>query len=108
MNDNHQNRGVGFPLGNKSVMAPGGKDIAHIAHRPPKQELPDPPITRRIRLPEIVSVRYLGEILAEATRTPFSTMISQLDLGVSLDRSISFQDAARVLRKYGIDAELEC
>jgi hypothetical protein len=110
MNNNDQNRGIGFSPGNKSVMAPGGKDIAHIAYRPPKRELPDPPITRRIRLPEIVSVRYLAEILAETTRTPFWTMVSQVSghVGVSVDRSISFRDAARVLRKYGIAAtELE-
>jgi hypothetical protein len=108
MNNNDQNRG--FSCENKSVIAPGGKDIAHIAYRQRKRELPDPPITKRIRLPETVSVRYLAEVLALATMTPFWTMVSHLNrhhLKVSLNRSISFQDAARVLRHYGIAAQLE-
>jgi hypothetical protein len=109
MNKKEQHRGIGLPSGTESIMAAGGKDIHQITYHPRFRELPDPPITRTVRLPEIVSVRYLAEIIAETTKKPFGETVSHMwkYIGVSLTRSTFFADAERVLRKYGIGAELE-
>ena len=110
MNHKDQNRNTGSATWNESVMGAGGKDIAKIVHRARKQELPDPPVTDWICLPEIVSVRYLAEIIAETTGKPFNITVHHMmrhHLKVALTRSTCFSDAVRVLKKYGIGAKLE-
>jgi len=64
--------------------------------------LPEPPITRHVRVPEKVTVKYLAEITGQP-RYAVASLVNQL--GVSLDRSIAFEDAAQILRRYGIAAE---
>jgi hypothetical protein len=65
---------------------------------------PEPPITRHVTLPEKVSVRFLAEISGQALDT-IARVMSQLRIGVSVERSVDFEDAARILRRYGIAAE---
>ena len=64
----------------------------------------DPPISKRIKLPETVTARYLAEI----TGQEFPRIVEELKrLGLfpGYERSLGFDAAARFLRKYGIGAE---
>ena len=64
----------------------------------------DPPIVRRVRLPETVTARYLAEI----TGQEFPKIVEELKrlrLFLEYDRSLSFEAAAQLLRKYGIGAD---
>ncbi len=61
--------------------------------------LPDPPITREVSLPAVVSVRYLAEVCGESVEATGS------QLNMSVDRSVSFHVAAKLLRKYGIESK---
>ena len=69
-------------------------------------EAPEPPIRRHIALPEKVSVKFLAEISGQ-TLNEVVTLMSQLRVLVSVNRSVDFDDAAKILRKYGIAAERE-
>jgi hypothetical protein len=78
-------------------LPPDCKDLIDaIRLRPRKVSISLPPITRRVTLPEIVSVRYLSKLLG-------------FDIsnwrGRSAPRSIPFDQARRILRSYGIEAE---
>jgi len=66
----------------------------------------DPPISRRVRLPETVTARYLAEI----TGQEFPKIVEELKrlrLFLGYDRSLGFEAAAQLLRKYGIGADRE-
>ncbi|HET7624851.1 MAG TPA: hypothetical protein VFM25_06250 [Verrucomicrobiae bacterium] len=68
--------------------------------RPPA----DPPISKRVKLPETVTVRYLAEI----TGKEFLVIVEELKrlrLFLGYERSLDFQAAARLLCKYGIGAD---
>ena len=71
----------------------------------PKAATPDPPITREILLPEKVAVKYL----AEASGQDLSTVVALMRerIFVRVDRSVDFEDAAKILRRYGIAANRE-
>ena len=58
----------------------------------------DPPVTRKVALPPIVSIKYLAEVCG------VSAAILSNQIGYHVDRSVSFQIAAGILRKYGIEA----
>lgn len=65
---------------------------------------PDPPISKRVKLPETVTVRYLAEI----TGQEFPKIVQELKrlrLYLGYQRSLSFEAAAQLLRKYGIGAD---
>lgn len=66
-------------------------------------ELPDPPITRHVFLPEKVAVRYLAEVSGQELKNILVVM-RRLWILVEPNRSVDFPDAARILRKYGIEA----
>jgi len=83
-----------------SLLPAGCKDLSDaIKHEQDSamRPAPDPPITRQISLPEKVSVKYLAEITGASVRT-----ITTL---VSIHRSVDFEVAARILRKFGIEAK---
>jgi len=64
----------------------------------------DPPISKRVKLPETVTARYLAEI----TGQEFSKIVEELKrlrLFLGHERSLGFDAAARLLRKYGIGAD---
>lgn len=65
---------------------------------------PYPPITKQIRLPEKVSVRFLAELSGQDLHTIIAVMYG-LRICVDVNRSVDFADAQRILRKYGIWAE---
>ena len=71
-----------------------------------KVDAPEPPIARRISLPEKVSVKYLVEISGQKLHEVVALM-DLLHICVSVNRSVDFEDAAKILRKYGIAAERE-
>ena len=63
---------------------------------------PGPPITRHVTMPEKVSVKYMAEL----SRQPRYAIIAlMIQLGISADRSVAFEDAAQILRRYGIAVE---
>ena len=64
----------------------------------PDVTLRGPPPTRQVSLPPIVSVRYLAEVCG------VSADVLSAQMGYDVDRSVSFQIAAGILRKYGIEA----
>ena len=94
--------------GKRDYLLPAGcKDLADAlkheeASRP--QPIPEPPITRRVTLPEKVSVKFLAEI-SDQTLDAIAAVMRQLRIVVSVDRSVDFEDAVRILWRYGIAAD---
>jgi hypothetical protein len=91
----------------RHYLLPGGcKDLADAIklEQASLPAAPEPPITRRVSLPEKVSVRFLAETCGQSLYT-IATVMWQLGIYVSVDRSVDFEDAARILRRYGIAAE---
>jgi hypothetical protein len=64
----------------------------------------DPPITRLVSLPEKVSIKYLAEISGASLYT-MSIVLDEMQVFVRVDRSVDFETAVRILRKYGIAAK---
>ena len=67
---------------------------------PPAQETP---ITRHVTLPDKVAIGYLAEIIDQELRTIIDDLV-RLRLFLGVNRSLDFDDAAKLLRKYGIEA----
>jgi hypothetical protein len=100
-NQNYENRDCQLPAGCKDLTDSINHEKASAV--PP---MPDPPITRQISLPQKVSVRYLAEV-SGASLGPIEMLMRELRICVSVMRSIDFEDAAKILRKYGIEAKRE-
>jgi hypothetical protein len=66
--------------------------------------VPDPPITRQVSLPEKVSVKYLAEVSGASLYT-ITILMQELHIVGEVSRSIDFEDAAKILLKYGIAAK---
>jgi hypothetical protein len=65
---------------------------------------PDPPITRRVSLPETVTVGYLAELTGQKP----ARIIEELKrLKCYRSRALDFESAEKLLRKYGIGADRE-
>jgi len=64
---------------------------------------PEPPIIRKILLPEKVAVRYLAEVSGASLYTIIITL-RELHVIIDVERSVDFNIAAKLLRKYGIAA----
>jgi hypothetical protein len=65
---------------------------------------PDPPITRRVSLPESVTVAYLAELTGQQP----DRIIEELKrLKCYRQRALDFDGAAKLLREYGIGADRE-
>ena len=64
---------------------------------------PEAPISYYVGLPEIVSVKYVAELAGQDLQSIVAIM-RELRINVSVERSISFEDAAKILRRYGIAA----
>jgi|SRR5580692_692336 hypothetical protein len=64
----------------------------------------DPPITRQISLPEVISVQYLADISGVSLHT-MTTLMDEMRVGVNVGRSVDFEVAAKILLKYGIAAK---
>jgi hypothetical protein len=60
---------------------------------------PLPPITRRVTLPEVVAVRYMAELL-QLSKEEVSALC-----GYFGERSVPFDKAQQILRRYGIWAD---
>ena len=87
------------------MLPPGCKDLIDVIRSQPLP-VPDPlpPITRRVTLPEIVAVRYLAELLGADIHSLFAEMC-EMRIGVSWYRSMSFDEAQKLLRRRGIWAD---
>src|SRR6266496_173178 len=62
---------------------------------------PYPPVTRHVRLPEKVSVLFLAEASGQDLHAIMEVM-TELRIIVSVNRSVDFADAQKILRRYGI------
>jgi len=89
------------------LLPDGCKDLADLIRReaaavsPPR---PDPPITRRVTLPGVVSVKFIAEATGQSLHK-IANRMNELRIIVSVNRSIEFDDAVRILRRYGIGAD---
>jgi hypothetical protein len=104
------NQAVPFPnqdYSKRDYLLPAGcKDLTDAINREGESfplPTPDPPITRRITLPEKVSVQFLAETSGKSIYV-VAALMSRLRIFVSVQRSMDFDDAAKVLRKFGIEA----
>src|SRR5690242_4660753 len=66
----------------------------------------DPPIIRRVKLPETVTVRYLAEIAGGDVSSVIEEL-RRLRLFLGHHRSMPFEAAARFLRTKGVGADRE-
>jgi len=73
----------------------------------PEVKLLNPPVRYHIGLPDKVAVKYLVDVSGLTLRTIVKDM-ERLRIFVSVDRSLDFDDAARILLKYGIKAHRQC
>src|SRR6266446_720418 len=81
-------------------LPPGCKDLIDVIRSQPQTAPPPlPPITQRITLPEVVAVRYLAELL-QLSKEDVSGLC-----GYFGERSVPFDQAQKILRKYGIRAD---
>jgi len=82
------------------ALPPGCKDLIDVI-RLQEQTVPAslPPVTRRVTLPEVVAVRYLAELL-RLSKEDVSALC-----GYFGERSVPFDQAQKILRKYGILAD---
>ncbi len=99
------------------LLPPGCKDLIDVLRlhqstpplwQPPqpRRRKPNPPITHHVKVPDPVSVRQLIEL---AGKKPYCIIADLMELGllVNIDRTVSFDIAARVLRRHGISASRE-
>ena len=86
-------------------LPPGCKDLIDVIRSQPLPvSHPLPTITRRVTLPEKVAVSYLAELLGADMRT-FTAEMRELGIGIGWYRSMSFDEAQRLLRRHGIWAD---
>ena len=72
------------------------------------QPLPEPlpPIVRSVTLPERVAIRYLAELLGPGRHSRIMEELrKEFGVGTSWYRSVSFDEAQKLLRRHGILAE---
>jgi len=88
------------------LLPPGCKDLVDALQRQQKDlpPAPYPPVTRHVRLPEKVSVRFLAEASGQDLHA-IAKVMADLRIIVNVNRSVDFADAQKILRKYGIWAE---
>jgi hypothetical protein len=98
-NHDYSKRGYLLPAGCKDIT-----DVIKRGEECVSRPVADPPVTLWISLPEKVSVRFLAEISGQSL-CAIQAMMYQLRICVGVNRSLDFDDAAKILRKYGIGAE---
>jgi hypothetical protein len=88
-----------------SALPPGCKELIDVIRSQPAT-VPDSlsPITRRVTLPEKDSVGYLAEITGQELWTVIDELV-RLRLSLRVNRSLDFDDATKLLRRYGIAAD---
>jgi hypothetical protein len=84
-----------LPEGCKDLLDAIKKEAASV---PPPVSYP--PITRRIRLPQKVAVRFLAEISGQELHVIMALM-NRLRIVVDINRSVDFDHAQRILGRQG-------
>jgi hypothetical protein len=90
-----------------SLLPAGCKDLADAIKHEQASALPPvklPPIFKCVSLPDMVAVKYLVEVTGASLYT-ITLDMGELGGGTSVDRSVDFELAAKILRKYGISAK---
>ena len=100
-NQDYNNRNILLPAGCKDL----ADAIKHEEASVPKPP-PEPPVKRRITLPEKVSVKFIAEISGQPLYI-IAMVLQELGIDISMYRSVDFEDGAKILRMYGIAAEKE-
>jgi hypothetical protein len=81
-------------------LPPGCKDLIDVIRSQPQPApSPLPPITQRVTLPEVVAVGYMAGLL-QLSKEEVSALCGYLG-----ERSVPFDLAQKILRKYGIWAD---
>jgi len=91
----------------ESLLPDGCKDLADaIKHKEAAfmPASPYPRLTRAVVLPEKVSVKYMAEISGASLYT-ITILMEELHIVGEVSRSIDFDDAAKILKHYGILAK---
>ena len=84
----------------------GCKDLVDAIKHEQASALPmisDPPIKKVVVLPDIVSVEYLIEV-SEVSAYTMTLVMQEMQVLSNVGRSVDFEVAAKILRKYGIAA----
>jgi hypothetical protein len=97
-NQDYSKRDCQLPAGCKDLADAIKHEAASVS--PPPAE---PPITRYVTLPEKVSVKFMADISGQELSTIVDDLV-RLRCFLGLNRSLDFEDAAKLLRKYGISA----
>jgi hypothetical protein len=97
-NQNYSKRDCLLPDGCKDLVDAIKREEASVS--PP---VPDPPIVKYVTLPAKVSLGYLAEVTGQELATIIDELV-HLRLFLGMHRSLDFEDAAKLLRKYGIGA----
>src|ERR1700733_9835181 len=92
----------------ESLLPAGCKDLADAIKHEQASALPPaplPPISRLVSLPDVVAVRYLAEVSGASLNTIILELREGYSVNRSVNRSVDFELAAKILRKYGIAAK---
>ena len=98
--DDFHKRGYSLPEGCKDIS--DAIKQREGTKQPPAPQFP--PITRRVKLPSTVAVRFIAEVSGKSLQSIMHLMW-QLHIGGEPNRSIEFEKAQRILRHLGIWAE---
>jgi hypothetical protein len=97
--ENNENRDGSLPEGCRELY-----DVVKRESTEVTPSVPEPKLTGLVFLPEKVSVRYLMEKTGASDYT-MTLLMRELNIAGEISRSIEFEDAARILRTYGILAK---
>jgi len=90
-----------------ATLPAGCKDLADaIKHSKMAEtsDVPKPRLKKLVFLPDKVSVQYLAETTGASLHT-LAILMEELHIVGEVSRSIDFEDAAKILRTYGILAK---
>jgi hypothetical protein len=93
-----------LPNPNESERARGTEGNSHSAKHEQGEASHPPAIWKRVALPEKVSVNYLAEVSGD-TLGEFLEEMHKCRILIDANRAVDFDDAAKILREYGIAAE---
>jgi hypothetical protein len=97
-NQDYSKRDPSLPEGVKDLAASIKYEQA--SHLP---AIPDPRVTRQVVLPDMVSVAYIVEV-SRASAYAIDMVMREMRVRSDVGRSVEFEIAAKILRKYGVVA----
>jgi len=95
---------MALPNPNESERERGDAGKSQSAEREKREAPHQPAIWKRVVLPREVSVKYLAEVSGD-TLGEFLEEMRKLRILIDASRAVDFDDAAKILREYGIAAD---